>query len=380
MVADANRRGYRHLIDAFWDEAQSFGLALPCDEPISAPALCKARQKLRPELLRALLHQASDSFDEQFGADKRWHGRRVFAVDGSKVNLQRSEELAHEFGVPHGAHCPQVLVSTLFDLVAKVPHDIVVAPHTSGERLEMMRMLDRLSPGDVLVLDRGYPSFEVMRILIDEGIDFVMRVPIKNSFSAIQELIYSGKDDCRTSMKPNKNSRMGDHAPIDVRVLRILVPNSEPTILLTSLRRSQFTRSQIAELYHMRWEVEEFYKLMKSDYLGQGQFHARSASGVEQEIHAVALYVAITRYLMAAAAEKHGTPYQELSPKSGTLGLAAYILRLMLACDADQAAPFLEQVLRRIIRTKDKARPGRRFPRRSFRPWRKWVPNGQRGG
>jgi len=271
-------------------------------------------------------------------------------------------------------------VSTLFDLVAKVPHDIAVAPHTSGERLEMMRMLDRLSPGDVLVLDRGYPSFEVMRILIDEGIDFVMRVPIKNSFSAIQELIYSGKDDCRTSMKPNKNSRMGDHAPIDVRVLRILVPNSEPTILLTSLRRSQFTRSQIAELYHMRWEVEEFYKLMKSDYLGQGQFHARSASGVEQEIHAVALYVAITRYLMAAAAEKHDTPYQELSPKSGTLGLAAYVLRLMLACDADQAAPFLEQVLRRIIRTKDKARPGRRFPRRSFRPWRKWVPNGQRGG
>jgi hypothetical protein len=174
MVADANRRGYRHLIDAFWDEAQSFGLGLPCDEPVSSAALCKARQKITPELMRDLLHQASDSFDEQFGADKRWFGRRVLAVDGCKVNLQRSDELAHAFGVPHGAHCPQVLVSTLFDLVAKVPHDIRVAPHASCERLEMVMMLNRLNPGDVLVLDRGYPSFAVLMTLIEHGIDFVI--------------------------------------------------------------------------------------------------------------------------------------------------------------------------------------------------------------
>ena len=378
MVADANRRGYRHLIDAFWDEAHSFGLPLPCDEPVSAPAICKARQKLGPELVRALLHQASDSFDAQFGSDKRWFGRRVFAVDGSKVNIQRSEELAQAFGLPPKAHCPQVLVSTLFDLVAKVPHDISVAPHDSCERQELLGMLNRLKSNDVLVLDRGYPSFEMMRILIDEGIDFVMRVPIRNSFAAIQDLLYSGRDDCRIRINPHKNSGMGGHAPVDVRALRIMVPNSEPTILLTTLRRVDFTRSQIAELYHMRWEVEEYYKLMKSNYLGQGQFHARSAMGVEQEIHAVALFVAITRYLMAAAAKESKVPYEELSPKSGALGLAAYVLRLLLACDANQAAPFLDQVLRRIIKTKDKKRPGRRWPRRSFKPSRKWGPSGQR--
>lgn len=378
MVADANRRGYRHLIDAFWDEAHSFGLPLPRDEPVSAPAICKARQKLRPELLRTLLHQASDSFDAQFGADKRWFGRRVFAVDGSKVNVQRSDELKQAFGVPSDGHCPQVLVSTLFDLVAKVPHDISVAPSASCERMELLGMLSRLRAGDVLVLDRGYPSFEMMRVLIDEGIDFVMRVPIKNYFAAVQELLYSGRDDCRIRIKPPERRGMDDHAPVDVRALRILVPDSEPTVLLTSLRRSEFKRLQIADLYHMRWEVEEFYKLMKSNYLGQGQFHARSAMGVEQEIHAVALFVGITRYLMAAAARESNVPYEDLSPKSGALGLAAYVLRLLLACDANQAAPFLDQVLRRIIRTKDKKRPGRRWPRRSFKPRRKWGPRGTR--
>jgi hypothetical protein len=380
MVADTNRRGYRHLIDAFWDEAHSFGLALPCDEPISAPALCKARQKLTPELLRNLLHQASDSFNQQFGADKRWFGRRVFAVDGSKVAVQRSADLEQSFGIPPNGHCPQVLVSTLFDLVAKVPHDISVVPFASSERMQLLGMLNRLKVGDVLVLDRGYPSFEMMRILIDEGIDFVMRVPIKNSFAAIQKLIYSGRHDCRARIKPHRNSGMIGHAPVDVRLLRVLVPNAEPTILITTLRRAEFTRSQIAELYHMRWEVEEFYKLMKSNYLGQGQFHARSASGVEQEIHAVALYVAITRYLMAAAAKESNVPYEDLSPKSGALGLAAYVLRLLLACDANQAAPFLDQVLRRIIKTKDSKRPGRRWPRRSFKPCRRWDVRGRAKG
>ena len=38
MVADGNRRGYRHLLDGFWDEARSYGLELPTDTPVSAVA------------------------------------------------------------------------------------------------------------------------------------------------------------------------------------------------------------------------------------------------------------------------------------------------------------------------------------------------------
>jgi hypothetical protein len=130
----------------------------------------------------------------------------------------------------------------------------------------------------------------------------------------------------------------------------------------------------------MRWEVEEFYKLMKSDYLGQRQFHARSAEGIEQEIHAVALYIAVTRLLMAEASETHGVPYERMSPKAGTLDLAAYVLRILLACNADQAVPCIEQLMERIVRTRDRPRPGRRCPRRSFKPSSRWGPGGRRGG
>lgn len=173
-------------------------------------------------------------------------------MDGTKINIHRGDELKKAFGVPSGAHCPQVLVSTLFDIIAKVPHDVVVGPCGSSEREQLFRLLGRVRPGDV--------------------------------------------------------------------------------------------------------------------------------DGVCQEIHAVALFVAITRYLMASASREHDVPYENISPKSGVLGFAAYIVRLLLACEIDEVEDALDQLLDRVVRVRTKSRPGRRYRRRSFQPARKWGPGGRRGG
>jgi Transposase DDE domain len=380
MIADAGRRGYRHLLDAFWDEARSFGLKTPTAEPVSAPAITKAREKLAPAFIRSLLHQVADTFDAEFGVDLRWLGRRVFAVDGSRMNLQRSRSLTHAYGVQQGLHCPQILVSTLFDVVAKVPHDIVVAPGGSCERQELLRMLDRLKPGDVLVLDRGYPSFEIVSTLLAAGIDFVVRVPVRGHFGGVEDFFNSGVKDGRVTLTTPRSGHLRKQPPIEVRAVRgTPPPNGDPAIFLTSLPCSPFPHAQIVDLYKMRWEIEEFYKLEKSEHLGQGQFHARFASGVEQEVNTLGLFVGISRFLMATAAKERHVPYEKLSPKAATLGLATYVLRLVLSAEAETAAPFLDRLLTRIVRTIDPKRPGRLCRRRSFRPVAKWGPAGRRG-
>jgi hypothetical protein len=380
MVGDANRKGYRHLLDAFWDEARSCGIPLPTKKPVSGAAFCTARRKLPPGLVRTLLHRAVDDFDATFGKDLRWFGRRVFGIDGSKINLRRAEELAAHFGVPSDAHCPQALVSTLFDLQSKVPHDLVIAPYASSEREQMVLLLDRVKPGDVLVLDRGYPSFEVLCILIDAGIDFLIRLPAK-SFTAVDALIASGRKDGEVAIAPPDKSPMKNRGPLTVRALRVKPPRGDWTILVTSLRKADdFTRSDLADLYRMRWEIEEYYKVVKGDYLGQGQFHSESVVGVEQELQALALFVATTRHLMADAADESGLAYDGLSPKAGVLGFADYVVRLLLIAKPHQIARLLNRLLQRIVHTRDPKRPGRRFERRSLRPSRKWGPNGRRGG
>jgi hypothetical protein len=378
MIADGNRRGYQHLLPAFWDEARSHGLELPVQEPVSAASFCEARHKIEPELVRHMLQRVAATLPERTSNSTLWHGRRVFAVDGTKINLQRSPDLEAAFGIPDGGYCPQVLLSTLLDVCARLPVDAVVSPYASCERQDLLRLLPGLERGNVLVLDRGYPSHEVLQALVRNGIDFLIRVPSSSTFSAIDDLSRSKGDDYLYYIDPPEGSPP-EWERLVVRAVRLRGPDGKASFFLTSLRRTEFSRAQLRELYHMRWEAEEFYKLMKGPYIGQGQFRSRTPSGIRQEVHALVLFLAIARLLMATAAEAAGVAYDEVSQKSAVLGLAAYVTRLFLATDPEVADRELHALLERISRVPYTRRPNRAYPRVSYRPRLRWGPRGRVG-
>lgn len=378
MIADGNRRGYALLLDGFWDEARSYSLPLPTERAISAAAFCVARRKITPDLLRQLLHLVREQYHKEFGATSRWHGRRVFAVDGVKINLQRHPDLEATFGIPDGAHCPQVLTSMLFDVCAKMPVDLQVSPHASCEREHMLAMLPQLDAGDVLVLDRGYPSHQIFQVLHQAGIDFLIRVPASNSFKAVDVFRDSGGDDYRILVEPPKGSPK-DWVPLELRAVKLANHDGEESFFLTTLRRKDFTLASIRELYHMRWEEEEFYKLAKSAYIGQGQFRSKSPGGVVQEIHALALFLSISRHLMALAATTDDRDVDEVGQKAAVLATVAYVVRIFLQRDEGIARRQLRDLLDRITRHRYRKRRNRSCPRRSFKPSQRWGPQGRRG-
>jgi len=367
------------LLDGFWDEARSFGLDLPTPEPISAASFCSARPKVTPGLLRCMLNDlASDSRETSFGS-RRWHGRRVFAVDGTKINLRRDPDLAREFGVPKGCHCPQILVSVLLDVCAKAPVDVTVDSASGSERAQLLEMLPMLERGDVVILDRGYPSHEVLQDLESRGLDFLMRLPSSHTFWAVDDMADRPGRDYLYFVDPPPGSP-SHWKQITVRCIRVKAPDGSETFFFTSLRKPEFSRAQLRDLYHLRWEAEEFYKLLKGPYIGQGQFRSKSPEGVRQEIHALVLFLGVARVLMAEAAEVTGEDYENLSQKAAVLGLAAYVARLFLSADTVYARRELQALVRRITRRSQRPRPERSFPRRSFRPHRKWGPQGRCGG
>jgi hypothetical protein len=165
---------------------------------------------------------------------------------------------------------------------------------------------------------------------------------------------------------------------IKVRVVQLTNAAGEEAFYFTSLHRKHFSRAAIAQLYRKRWEAEEFFKLEKSNYFDQRQLHARQPHGVRQEILAQAIFVVIARFLKATAADTLDAEYHDLSTKSAILGLADYLTRICLG-EPERAARWLPRLLQRIARTRDKRRPGRSFPRRSFKPNTRWGPNGRRG-
>lgn len=378
MSADANRRGYRHLLDGFWDEARSFGLKLPTDEPVSAPSFCDARHKITSALLRHMLRELAQDSIKDLGSAQLWLGRRVFAVDGTKINLQRSPDLAREFGVPESGHCPQALVSVLLDVCTKAPVDLQISPFASSEREHLLALLPSLAAGDVLVLDRGYPSHEVFQELAANGLDFLVRVPASHTFAAVDGIRESLGDDYIYHFDPPAGSPK-TWTRLTLRMLRITI-DGNTSYFVTSLRRIDATRAQIAQLYHMRWQAEEFFKLLKGDYIGQGQFRSKSPAGIKQELHALVLFLAIARVLMLTAARSAGVDYASLSQKAAILGLARHLTRLLLETQTERTVDHVQQLLRRALTARAKPRPGRRAQRVSYRPRLRWGATGRCGG
>ena len=306
MVADGNRRGIRHLLPDFWEEAHEYELPLPSLKPVSASAICQARARLNPEVFRQLLYALSESSEGADGNEfERWRGRRVFAVDGAKINLRRSPELEREFGVPNDSHCPQILMSALVDVCSRTPFDVEVSGFCGSEGEHLLLMLDSLEKGDLLILDRGYPSHEILQSCASAG--------------------------------------------------------------------------DIKELYHMRWEAEEYFKLFTSEFAGQKQFRSTSAHGVRQEVAALTLFIAISRILARAANERLPEQQGFVSQKEAVLTFAKYLTRIFLAPNPAYARRSVDRAMQRMLATRDKPRPGRSHPRRSFRPTSKWCPRGRRG-
>lgn len=375
MAGDGRRRGYRHLLDAFWDEAASAGIPMPTESPVSAPAFCQARSKLSPQFVRTLLHEVADRFDSTFAEEARWRGRRVLSVDGTGFNLQRSDDLLRSFRKLDDAYCPQTQVTTLFNVVSQVPIDVAIAPYKTSERALLLdEHLPLLTPNDIVVLDRGYPGFTLFQQLIQAGADFVVRVPTSSTFKAITEFLKTDAQDGIVEIKPGSKADR-NAAPLHLRVVRSTRLDDPEIVLVTSLRDG-YSRSDIEDLYRIRWEAEEYYKCHKSGYMGHEQLHSRTAQGVRQELFAIALFHALSRFFLAAAARQADVPYQELSTKSACLGLADYVVRLFVAHDLD-STDWLRRMLTRIARTRDKKRPNRKCPRRSFKPRPRWGPQGR---
>lgn len=385
MVADAGRHGYQSLLDAFWEEAQRAGIDLPCGRAPSAPSFCNARKKLRPEALRGMLRTLAAGLLARDAT--RWRGLRVFAVDGSRLCVQRSRTLWESCGAPQGGGTPQVQITTLFELFSEFPLDVEIGPFASSEREQILTHLDCLSPGDLLVLDRGYPSFGLLRELQRRGLHFAVRVPCSSTFPAVESFLASGRCDAEIEIAPSWDFKYAhpaqEHLPLRLRAVRLKGPDGRDTVILTSLARVDFSSDEVAQLYRRRWRIEEHYKLVKSEHFGQRQFHAKTLAGVAQEIYAQALLVVVTRSLSASAlahAPAANPPAKTRVHVKAALGaVGRRLVELMLDPDADRLAALLHRLQAAIHRRLQRLRPRRACPRRSFKPSSKWHANGRRG-
>jgi hypothetical protein len=377
MVSDAGRRGYGLLVEHFWSAARFAKVRLPRKNAVTGEAFCLARKKVPWIFLRLLLHQAAARFQTTFGPKFLWKGRQVFAVDGTKLPLLRDKSLFKEFGSARGAGRPMTTISALYDVFSRVPADVTFGPHASSERGHLYELLDAVPKGSVLVIDRGYPGFELFCELRSRGIDFIARSPTRSCFGAVRKFVRSGLDHDRITLVRNKRSK--NRAFPDTMIVRAMRfrEGKDRMVLLTSLSGRTASRSQLAALYKARWSIEGAYKILKVDGFGLDTMHSKSVDGVKQEVVARLLFMALSQHLLVQAARWSGKQPQALAPKAARCELAHIEVLLLLTLGAFATSALIARCLASVAKSRAEKRKGRSFPRRSNKPRNRWDPKGK---
>ena len=128
-------------------------------------AFVQCRKKIKPDVFKYL----SDNLIEEFYADndesiKLWNGFRLLAVDGSRLTLPDTQELEVIYGRTKNQSdtgVVQARISVLYDVLNKFAIDGSLSVLSMGEGVLALNHLSFSKPGDLIIYDRGYPSFDL---------------------------------------------------------------------------------------------------------------------------------------------------------------------------------------------------------------------------
>lgn len=271
----------------------------------SKSAFVQCRNKIHPEVFKHLSNKLINEFYTDNDASiKLWKGFRLLAVDGSRMNLPNTKELAKEFGRTKNQNKPgnvQARVSVLYDVLNKYVIDGILSPLAVGEKDSAIKHLNFTQKNDLIIYDRGYPSFEIVFKHYERNLDFLIRV--KKDFNNVIKKFYRENHKSQiVKIYPGKNTKLSDKpynkgTSIEVRLVRVELANGESEILISSLKNaSKYPNSIFKQLYALRWGVETFYDELKNKLKAE-HFSGYSKHCILQDFNA-ALFVSNVQSLI----------------------------------------------------------------------------------
>ncbi len=392
LVFSKNSQGYGTTISEFWHNCHRMKFPLPQKQPIAASSFTVARKKLDEAIFSVLNRQIIEVCDEDEDneRDYRWFNHRLFAVDGSKLNLPR-KLLDAGYKVPSdNAHYPQGLLSCLFQLKSKIPYDFDLTSH-ANERVSALAHLNTLRTGDVVVYDRGYFSYVMLYYHLQHGVHPIFRIK-RNSFKAIDAFINGSQTDQIIPLMPSKSTQLNikkehpaiEFTPLTIRLIKYTVAGNSYCIG-TTLVDNRYTIDDFMDVYHARWGVEELYKVSKQ-MIEVDDFHGQCERTVKQELFAHFVLITMSRLCSNESENLLKTLLNQSQDVTGdessiqvnyknTLTTVSRYLEDIMFAPARCIKSVMEDVVNSISRNRQKVRPGRSYVRRSRKPLGKWLPS-----
>lgn len=357
---------------------------------VSKGAFTKARAKLKPEGFKHLNDITCKSFYAKVNYHK-WHSKRLVAVDGTRLMLPNHPTIIAEFGTrAFGPKADSVrsmaMTSILYDPLNQIALDSQIAPYEASERDLLLLHLSKINPGDILLLDRGYPSIWLLFLLTALKIDFCIRLNT-DWWLKVKEFNESNLNDTVVTYKlPKKDFAKLDkyheirEKVLSFRLVKVILENGEIEILCTSLKdTSLYKTEEFKELYHYRWAEEECFKLLKTR-MELEQFSGKTALAVQQDFHAkifmLSLMAAfahpieekVKQEFAASRQRKHSQKINRTNALSMTYNI---LIPIMLKKIVQEALAAFDAI---VFKTRELVRPNRKN-KRKHRQKKPYSPN-----
>lgn len=298
----------------------------------------------RDKIPLSVFENVLEFFNLQCHDRQTYKGYRVFAVDGTAVNMARDEK-AESYMKPSKASPKgynQLHVTPLYDVLNKTYRYCIIQPQPRQDEVGALTLLlemcgDCFEEPTLIVADRGFESYNTFAYFQEEehgNIDFLIRV--KNDVSAMREIrklpmqeldvdveftltttqtkTDKAKGYIYINTHKDKNKKYKSRAQrwiygsapytMKFRVVRILLDSGEYETLATSLPRS-IAAAEIKELYHARWGIETAFRELKYS-IGLVNLHGKKDAFVMQEIFSAMLMNNFTSRIASEVALKQG--------------------------------------------------------------------------
>jgi len=263
--------------------------------------------KWQPELLGVLVPHLREQMRVVHPAQWKTAGYVVFAADGSRVALARSESLEAAFAPRHRrqrpaprkkavgrrrapkhqaaasrqkkATSPQLWLTLLLHVGSGLPWAWRTGPSGASERDHLVALVPELPAQALLVADAGFVGYDLWQTLLTAGHHVVIRVGA--NVRLLRQLGWVREQAQVVYLWPDEAARK--HRPPLVLRLVVVQDGKQPVYLVTDLPKTGLSDRHVATLYGARWGVEVFFRTFKQTF-GCRKLRSRSARNARLEL------------------------------------------------------------------------------------------------
>lgn len=364
---------------------QLFEHDLKLDHSCSVSAYSLQRKKLaywfftfwNDVLCSSFYHYGADA-----GVVTRWRGKRLIAVDGSRVNLVATKALKTAFGGQSNqqkSFCgAQAIVQ--FDVLNKLFIYSRLAPYRTAELNMAWQAIDNLKADMIAIYDRNFANYKTIALHMWSEQQPGLVIRARESHKFIKTFLATGLASQVVQMYPGITAIEGMHAAgfiitadtaLTVRLVRVELSSGQTEVLITTLREEDgYETEAFKDLYNKRWGVETGIGTAKN-ILQLESMSGQTAQSVYQDFYATILVTNLVSLLARQGTEtvqkqrrqsrKRYAHKVQVNMNKASGRLRQQLVNLFLSLDPSKV---IEALMKYFCKHILPIRPGRTFERK----------------